>query len=44
MLVCTFDLDSCTECVHCYQDKYTPNTYSSGNNLDPGPILPDLYR
>ena len=31
-----------TECARCYQDKHTPKVYSSGNNIDPGPIPPDL--
>ena len=31
-----------TECARCYQDKHTPKVYSSGNNIDPGLIPPDL--
>ena len=27
-----------TECVRCGRDKRTPKLYSTGNNMDPGPI------
>ncbi len=31
-----------TECVCCRQDKHIPKTYSSGNNMDPGPVPSEL--
>ena len=31
-----------TECVRCRQDKHIPKTYSSGNNMDPGPVPSEL--
>ena len=31
-----------TECVRCIQDKRTPKLYSSMNNMDPGPVPPEL--
>ena len=31
-----------TECARCGRDKHTPKLYSSGNNVDPGPIPAQL--
>ena len=31
-----------TECTRCGRDKHTPKLYSSGNNVDPGPIPAQL--
>ena len=30
------------ECMRCCQDKHIPKLYSSANNMDPGPIPPQL--
>ena len=31
-----------TECVRCSHDKHSPKVYSATNNMDPGPIPPQL--
>ena len=31
-----------TECVCCFRDNRTPKLYSSANNMDPGPLPPQL--
>ena len=31
-----------TECVRCSRDKRIPKLYSSMNNMDPGPVPPEL--
>ena len=31
-----------TECVRCSRDKHSPKLYSFSNNMDPGPIPPEL--
>ena len=31
-----------TECVRCIRDKHIPKLYSSMNNMDPGPVPPEL--
>ena len=31
-----------TECLHCRQDKHIPKLYSSANNMNPGPLPPQL--
>ena len=31
-----------TECLRCSRDKHIPKVYSSANNMDPGPIPPQL--
>ena len=31
-----------TECVRCRRDKHIPKLYSSMNNMDPGPVPPEL--
>ena len=31
-----------TECVRCSRDKHIPKVYSSANNMDPGPLPPQL--
>ena len=31
-----------TECMRCSQDKHIPKLYSPANNMDPGPIPPQL--
>ena len=31
-----------TECLHCSRDKHSPKVYSAANNMDPGPIPPQL--
>ena len=33
---------STTMCVRCYRDKRIPKLYSSTNNMDPGPLPPQL--
>ena len=39
----TVSPDSCdTECVRCSQDKHIPKLYSFMNNIDPGPVPPEL--
>ena len=30
------------ECMHCSRDKHIPKLYSSANNMNPGPIPPQL--
>ena len=31
-----------TECLRCVRDKHSPKTYSSLNNMDPGPLPHEL--
>ena len=31
-----------TECVRCSRDKHIPKLYLSMNNMDPGPVPPEL--
>ena len=31
-----------TECLRCSRDTHTPKVYSSANNMNPGPIPPQL--
>ena len=31
-----------TECLRCSRDKHSPKVYSAFNNMDPGPIPPQL--
>ena len=39
----TVSPDSCdTECVRCSRDKHIPKLYLSMNNMDPGPVSPEL--
>ena len=33
---------SSTECIRCSHDKHSPKVYSAANNMDPGPIPPQL--
>ena len=33
---------STTECMRCYRDKHTPKVYSAANNMNPGPLPPQL--
>ena len=30
-------------CTRCKKDKHTPKIYSSDNNMDPGPVPPELF-
>ena len=32
----------CTECVRCRRDKHIPKVYSTANNMNPGPVPPEL--
>ena len=34
--------DQTTECRRCNQDKWIPKLYSSANNMNPGPVPPQL--
>ena len=31
-----------TECLRCRRDKYIPKLYASANNMNPGPVPPEL--
>ena len=31
-----------TECVRCRRDKHIPKVYSTANNMNPGPVPPEL--
>ena len=40
----TIKTDDGGVCTRCQADSKTPKIYSAGNNMDPGPVPPELSR